>query len=444
MRKTFFPCAGFYAILRKTSGDAVFRAPGTHGKGDFDMANTERIQKDLETLRDMTAPCEEGTTRYSYTPAFREAADYVIAQMQAAGLETREDNAGNIWGLRRGKNPNAPKIISGSHLDTVYCGGYFDGQAGIICALEAARMMQENGDELESDYEVLATVLEEGARFKNLGGSKMAMGVFGEKELDTMTDDDGITLREAMISYGLPGRLDGVCRKEEKVKAFLEVHMEQGSKLERKNLDLGIVDTIFGCRWFDLTVNGVTAHPSTPMDDRKDTSLAAAKLISRLSDKVAKDYAGKATMTVGRISLYPDQINAIPSRAHFTIDYRSGHAEYFEELDRLMAEEIKKVEEEYGVSFTCELYTYTPPTPNSPDIIQAFEESVNELGYTSMHLDSGAGHDAMVFGIYWPIAMLFLPSHLGLTHCKDEWTEYGNVAKGADVLYRAIKKMDAR
>jgi allantoate deiminase len=408
------------------------------------MANAARIQENLEALRDMTAPCEEGTTRYSYTPSFREAADYVIAQMQAAGLETREDNAGNIWGLRRGKNPNAPKIISGSHLDTVNCGGYFDGQAGIICALEAARMMNENGVELESDYEVLATVMEEGARFKNLGGSKLAMGVFTDADLDTNIDDDGVTLRQAMVAYGLPGKLDGVCRKDEKVKAFLEVHMEQGSKLERNNLDLGIVDTIFGCRWFNVTVHGVTAHPSTPMDDRKDTSLAAAKFISRMSDLVAKEYAGKATMTVGRIGTYPDQINAIPSRTHFSIDYRSGHEEYFMELDKIMADEMKKAEEEYGVTFTYELYTYTPPTPNDPAIIESLESSVKELGYRSMHLDSGAGHDAMVFGIYWPIAMLFLPSHLGLTHCKDEWTEYENVAKGADVLYEAIRKMDAR
>ncbi len=408
------------------------------------MANVERMQRDLETLRDMTEPCKEGTTRYSYTPAYRRAADYVIAQMKEAGLEPREDAVGNIYGLRRGKNPDAPKIISGSHLDTVNCSGYFDGQAGIICALEAARMLQENGVELESDYEVVATIMEEGARFKNLSGSKFAMGVFREDMLDSMTDDDGMTLRQAMNEYGLSGDLTGVYRRDEKVKAFLEVHMEQGSRLENQGIDLGIVDTIWGCRWFTLTCKGVTAHPSTPMAERQDTVLAVSKLISRMADLVAEKYVGRATVTVGRVKPYPDQLNAIASETQFTMDFRSGYESCFEELDAALFAELARIEEEYRVKFTYELWSYTPPILNHPDIVESLEASVNELGYTSTHLYSGAGHDAMVFGMYWPIAMLFLPSHLGLTHCKDEWCPYEDVAKGADVLYETIKKMDAK
>ena len=408
------------------------------------MANLERLKQDLETVRDMTAPCEGGTTRYSYTPSYREAADYIMAQMREAGLEPREDAVGNVYGLRRGKTPDAPKIISGSHLDTVRCGGYFDGQAGIFCALEAARMMQENGDELESDYEVMATVMEEGARFKNLGGSKFVMGIHTEEVLDTMTDDDGITLRQAMTEYGLPGNLDGVCRRDEKIKAFLEVHVEQNARLERAGKDLGIVDTIWGCRWFSLTVHGVTDHASTPMDERQDAMLAASQLISRMGDFVTKHCAGKATLTVGRMQLYPDQINAIASRAQFTMDYRSGSVACFNEIDARLEEEIRRIESEYRVKVDCSLYSYTAPILNAAGILESLEESADELGCSFMHLDSGAGHDAMVFGMYWPTGMLFLPSHLGLTHCKDEWTDYKYVAMGADTLYKAIKKIDAR
>lgn len=406
------------------------------------MADAKRIQLDLETLRDITTPCEEGTTRLSYTPAYRKAADYVIAQMRKAGLEPREDHIGNIYGLRRGKNPDAPKIISGSHLDTVNCSGYFDGQAGIICALEAARMMEENGDTLEGDYEVVATIMEEGARFQNLTGSKLAMGEFTEETLDTMVDNDGVTLRKAIRDYGLPGDTEGVCRKDEKVKAFLEVHMEQGPRLEQNRLDLGLVETIWGCRWFTLTARGVTAHPSTLMDVRQDTMLASSKLIARMSDLVAEKYAGRATLTVGKMELYPGNINAIPSRAQFSMDFRTGYEQNFKELDQILQEEIRRVEEEYRVSFTCELFSYAPPTPNSPAIVEALEKAVQEHGYTSMRLYSGAGHDAMIFGIHWPIGMLFLPSKDGVTHCKEEWTDYENVAKGADVLYTAIKKLD--
>ncbi|MBR5475046.1 MAG: M20 family metallo-hydrolase [Lachnospiraceae bacterium] len=408
------------------------------------MANKNRMIKDLETVRDFSAPADGGTTRLTYTPEYRQAADYVIAQMQAAGLETREDGLGNIFGLRRGNNPDAPKIISGSHLDTVKNAGYFDGQAGIFCALEAARMLEENNIQLESDFEVAALVMEEGARYPNVTGSKYIMGVNTDEMLDRLVDDDGITLRQAIQNYGLSGDITGVCRKDEKVKAFLELHIEQNAKLERAGKDVGIVDTIWGGRWFNVTVNGVTDHASTPMEERQDAMLAAAAFIHRMGNFISGEFAPKATMTVGRMNLRPDQINAIANQAKFTIDFRSGYEANFDDIDARMAIEAAQVEKEYRVKVEYSVYSYTPPCPNSLDIVSYLEESVQELGYSSMHLDSRAGHDAMVFGIHWPIAMLFIPSHLGLTHCPDEWTDYEYVAKGADILYETIKKIDAR
>lgn len=406
------------------------------------MADTKRIQENLETLKKMSAPCAGGTTRYSYTPSYREAADYVINIMKEAGLEPHEDNVGNIFGLRRGKNPNAPKIISGSHLDTVGCGGYFDGQAGIICALEAARLMNETNTELESDYEVVATIMEEGARFKNLGGSKFIMGVNTEQDLDSQLDQDNISLRQAITEYGLTPDLSTVCRREEKVKAFLEVHIEQNARLENAGNDMGIVDRIWGCHWFSLKIHGISDHSSTPMEERHDPMHAAAKLIAHMSDFITYDMAGKATLTVGRMSLIPNEINVIPCEADFSMDFRSGRMEYFEQIKEKLAQEVHNIEQEYRVHIDLELYTYTPPIQNDPSIIQALDDSLKESGLKYMHMDSRPGHDAMVFGMYWPTGMLFLPSHLGLTHCKDEWTDYEYVAKGADILFETIKKLD--
>ncbi|MDD2956615.1 MAG: M20 family metallo-hydrolase [Oscillospiraceae bacterium] len=406
------------------------------------MADAKRIQRDLEALRDFSAPGGEGTTRLSYTPAFRKAADYVLEQMRACALEAREDGVGNLYGLRRGLDPAAPKILSGSHLDTVRCSGYFDGQAGIVCALEVARMLEENGVRLRRGFEAVATVMEEGARFKNLGGSKLAMGVWGEAELDGMQDDDGITLREALRAYGLSGNLACVCRRDEPVRAFLEVHMEQGSRLEREGIDLGVVEKIFGCRWFTLTVKGVTAHPSTPMDQRRDAALASVSLISHMARITAEQYAGRATLTVGRMSLYPGEINAIPSRAVFSMDFRSGQESCFEELDGILERECRRTEQEYGVQAQCELYTYTPPTPCAREIVTALEAAAEKSGSSALRMDSGAGHDAMIFALGWPVGMLFLPSRRGLTHCKEEWTDYENVARGADALYKAVLALD--
>lgn len=406
------------------------------------MSNIERIQKNLETLKKISAPCAGGTTRYSYTPSYREAADYVINIMKEAGLEPREDNVGNIFGLRRGKNPNAPKIISGSHLDTVKCGGYFDGQAGIICALEAARLMNETNTKLESDYEVVATIMEEGARFKNLGGSKFIMGINTETDLDSQVDQDNLSLRQAIIEYGLTPDLSTVCRREEKVKAFLEVHIEQNARLENTGNDMGIVDRIWGCHWFSLKIHGTSDHSSTPMEERHDPMHAAAKLISHMSDFITYDMKGKATLTVGRMSLIPNEINVIPGEADFIMDFRSGRMEYFDQIKEKLTQEARKIEQKYFVQIDLELYTYTPPIQNNPSIIQALKDSLEESTLSYMHMDSRPGHDAMVFGMYWPTGMLFLPSHLGLTHCKDEWTDYEYIAKGADILFETIKKID--
>ena len=404
-------------------------------------ANIDRIRENLETIRDMTAPCAGGTTRYSYTPSYRQAADYLIQIMQDAGLKTYEDSVGNIFGVLHGKNSNAPKIISGSHLDTVGCGGYFDGQAGIICALEAARLMKENNDQLEGDYEVVATIMEEGSRFKNLGGSKFIMGINREEDLNQL-DQDGITLRQAISDYGITPDLSTVCRRNENIKAFLEVHIEQNSRLEKAGLDMGIVDRIWGCRWYNVTVHGISDHSSTPMDERHDPMHASSKFLSHMADYITYNIEGKASLTVGRISLIPNEINVIPSEARFTLDFRTGHMDVFNHISKQMELEISLIEKEYGVKIDLELYTETPPIQNSEAVLQALEDSLKESDLKFMHMESRPGHDAMVFGMYWPTAMLFLPSHLGLTHCKDEWTDYSYVAKGAQILYETIKKLD--
>ena len=245
------------------------------------MANAERMEAQLKALSLISEQGEEGTTRLSYTPEYRKGADYIKKLMEEAGLTVREDAAGSVWGLLPGTDPDAPKLISGSHLDTVRCSGFYDGQAGIICALEAARMIKESGKPLKGDFEVVAIPMEEGARFPNLTGSKLAAGVLKEADLDLVKDTEGTTLREAMLSYlGLTGKLDGVDRSKEKVKAFIELHMEQGTLLEDEGIDLGVVDGIFGCYWKTITVRGEVSHPSTPMAKRKDAGLAACRIVS--------------------------------------------------------------------------------------------------------------------------------------------------------------------
>lgn len=406
------------------------------------MADLTRIQKNLEMLRDFSAESEEGTTRLSYTPAYRQAVDYLKMEMEAAGLRTWEDGVGNVYGELKGNDDSAPVIISGSHLDTVSCSGYFDGQAGIICALEAARMLKESGKPLRSSFQVLATIMEEGARFPNLTGSRYIIGENGEAELDTFRDKDGITLREALRSCGFSGDLQNTCRKTESVKAFLELHLEQGIRLESTHTDLGIVETIYGCRWFTVTVNGETSHPSTPMDLRKDAGIAACTLISKLAAEVTERYQNKATVTFGKFENHPNEINAVPGRTVFSVDFRSGKSEILNELEALLKKKLGIMESQFRVHAELVLYSDVPPTPCCAEYSRIMEEQAKALKTSTLRMDSGAGHDAMIFAKRWPAAMIFVPSHNGVTHCPEEWTDYESLCRGADVLCAAVREID--
>lgn len=408
------------------------------------MASLNRIQTDIETLRDISAPCEEGTTRLSYTPAYRKAADYVMRRMEEAGLEVRQDGIGTIYGRLPGTVSSLPPIMSGSHLDTVLCSGAFDGQAGIVCALEAARMLKENKIALKHPFEVVATVMEDGARFPGVAGSRFMAGIYGEAELDSFQDYDGVSLRTAIKEYGLSGDISDVSLKENPPEAFVELHLEQGSILEDNHIQIGIVERIFGGERINITIHGSAAHPSTPMDIRHDSALASFYLITEIAGYVKEKYRGRATITVGRMFLHPNSVNAIPSRTSFVFDIRSGYKEYIEEIRNLIQNMLPGIEEAYKVSCEMSCALHKDPMPTTPLIQEQIERAAQKLKITSKRMVSGAAHDALVMGNICDIGMIFVPSHLGLTHCPQEWTDYENLVSGTDVLYETIIQLDNR
>ncbi len=407
------------------------------------MADAKRIEQDIQALYAISSPCAEGCTQLSYTPAYREGVEYLKKRMAEAGMTVREDNIGTLYGTVDGTNPAAGKIVSGSHLDTVRCAGAFDGAAGIVCALEAARMLRESGQPLESTFEVVATIMEDGARYPGTTGSRFMAGIYGEEELTRLKDDDGIPLIEAMKAYGLSGSLEGVCRRGENAKAFLELHMEQATKLESTGTDIGIVRTINGNAWFKITLRGRTDHPSTPHGVRRDTAFAAFRLLTGLEDHIAREHAGKITVTCGKMALHPDVLNAVPGRAVFTVDFRSPGQERIDAMTEFLHAETARIGQKYDVEYEVEFLKGTPPVENSPNVVDTFERAVKKLGYSSMPMDSGAGHDAMFLRRIWDAGLIFVPSRNGVTHCPEEFTESANLAKGADVLLEAARIIDA-
>jgi len=408
------------------------------------LAIIERLQQDIEFLRNCSEPCEAGTTRLSYTNEYRKGANYIKKQMEDAGLAVREDSVGNIYGLLEGRDPYAPKIITGSHLDTVRCAGAFDGMAGVVCALEVARMLRDNGERLNHSFEVLGTIEEEGSSFGQvLLGSQFIEGSFGEKELDLVSSNNGKTLRQILTEYSQYESPMPACRREDKIKAFIELHTEQGPILESLGIDIGIVERIVAISWLNITVTGFAGHSGTvPMNNRQDAGIGAFNLIVDTNRFVKENYAESATATIGQIKLSPGSSNCIPSKCSFTVDLRSGEINNIEEITRYIHSQALCIEKQCGVAIDIRIASLKHPIQMDKQIQNLIKQSCNELGYTCKQMNSGAGHDAMIFARRWKTGMIFIPCVRGITHHPEECVTWENMAIGTDVLYKTILHLD--
>ena len=411
------------------------------------LTKVERIQKDIESLAQFSCVEGIGCTRFTYTKEFRQAADYIIAEMKAAGLQVREDPVGIIIGRMEGEDPNAPVIMTGSHFDTVKTGGRFDGPAGVVTALETARVLHEEGFKPKCPIEFVALPEEEGARFGGgLFGSRAICGKLKENELETYKDWDGVSIAEAMRGYGLdPSKADESQRKPGDIGLFLELHIEQGPVLENNNIDIGIVDAIVGLRTFVVTVKGRSDHAgTTPLNMRADTMLAAARAITAGTDNALELNDG-TVFTVGRVETVPGGFNIVAKETKFSIDCRSRGLESVDTVIAAVRASLEKsAAENPGLSFDMYESLMANPVPMKAEVKALLEEKSAECGISTMQLLSGAGHDAMIMGSLCDVAMVFVPSKDGRSHVPEEWTDYDQLQNGVEVVCRTIKELASR
>ena len=407
------------------------------------MSDITRIQRDIKRLKSISDPCDAGTTRIGFTPAYRRGADYFESCMAEAGLAVREDSVGNVYGRLEGTDNSLPVILSGSHLDTVHCAGAYDGIAGAVCALEAARMLRENGISLRHSYEVIGTIEEEGTRFGQvLLGSQFITGVFGGKELDGIRDPDGTPLREILKTY-LPAGTCPAYRRDDEILAVLELHDEQGPVLEAENTDIGIVENIVAISWLTVTVTGFAGHAGTvPMPLRQDAAVGACRLIDSIARHTAEHYADSATATVGKLELLPGSSNCIPSKSVFTVDLRSSKMSNIDELTAFIQKNAGEIAKECNLEILINIDSRKNPIEMDKKLCGLIRRSCERLGHSCRNINSGAGHDAMVFSARWPTAMLFVPCVKGITHNPAEHVSPEALAKGTDVLYHTILSLD--
>ena len=399
-------------------------------------ANKHRIQTYIESLARFTATPGNGTTRLSYSKEDAAARRYIKQEMANLGLSVREDAVGNIYGKLEGALKNAPAVIIGSHFDSVPNGGSFDGPAGIIAGLEVAALFQEYGLEPQYPLEVIAMIEEEGSRFGGgVLGSRMIAGQITPADLYEMKDSIGLSAAAAMEKLGFNAA--DICsarRTGNDVKAFLELHIEQGPLLEEGAQDVGIVQMIVGMTEIRITVRGRSGHAgTTPMEGRADALAAAVSILNELPG-IASDESDLPVLTVGKLDVLPNGANVIPNQVVFTVDIRSANSDTIKrilrKIDKLVADA-----ERPGISLSIDELLYAEPVEMSANIQSLLIGNCEKLGLRYRKMVSGAGHDAMIFAGFTDTGLIFVPSKDGISHTPEEWTDYAQLQKGIEVAF---------
>ena len=398
----------------------------------------DNIIKALDALQEFTATPGCGVTRFPYSKEARDACSYLKKLMEAVGLAVRMDNSGAVIGRLEGKSPAT--IMIGSHFDSVKHGGAYDGIAGVVCAIEVARLLKESGTELGYSLEVIATNDEEGARFNvGLFTGKVLLGQLSSEDLKAQVDADGVSVYQAMAAYGLKPE-EIAEHKRDDIKAFIEIHIEKGPVLEAEHKEIGIVDVIVGIKRARIRINGRADHAGTmPMHMRKDALEQATKVISKIGDRAR--LFRNCVATVGYLQVEPNVMNIIPQSVTFVVDIRGVDEETIMTQYYSLLADLDKMSLESGLTYDVENLLYAEPVRMDEEIKGHFETSCIERQYDYMHLPSGAGHDAQIFGAQLPAAMLFVPSAGGRSHCPEEKSEAKDLAKAVLVAYDALQTM---
>jgi len=403
-------------------------------------SNVERIKKDIESLARFNATPGNGLTRFTYSKEDRKARDYIKREMANMGLKVYEDAVGTIVGRLEGRQNKAPAVMIGSHFDSVKNGGNFDGPAGVVTGLEIARVLKEKNLTVEHPIEFIAMIEEEGGRFgSGLIASRAMTGNLTRDDLDNYVDSDGISMAEAMRDFGFdPDRFQESVREPESLKAFFELHIEQGPVLEQSGNEIGLVEKIVGIHQLEVTVNGRPDHAgTTPMNMRKDAMDMASKVISKISHFA--DNADNGTVaTVGNLNVHPGAMNIIPGKVTFTVDIRSPKEQCVQRVYADIDQELTDISESMGMNFSIEEKMRVSPLRFSEKILEKMKYHTKKLGYSHKIMSSGAGHDAMMMAQITDVGLLFVPSKNGRSHCPEEWTDYEDLAKGVDVLLNTI------
>ena len=394
----------------------------------------KRLETTIEELGRVGATERGGLTRLALSDEDKRGRDLMIAWMREAGLRVTVDQMGNIFGERAGE-PGRPPVMMGSHVDSVPTGGKYDGQLGVLCALEAIRTLNDQRVRTRHPVTLVIFTNEEGARFQPaMIASGVMAGKIALEDAYNARDKDGLRLVDELERIGYLGSEPCVPRP---LRAYLELHIEQGPQLEEEGLAVGVVEGIVAIAWSRLTIHGVQDHAGpTPMRIRHDALVAAAEVVAGVRG-IARQLGGDLVTTVGNLTVAPNIVNAIPGRVSLSIDMRDPSDATLDRarplLDRVVAEACARE----SVTHELEHYWRVPSTTFDREVVDAVERAAGAAGARHRRILSGAGHDAQYMAAIGPTGMVFVPSRDGRSHCEEEFTAMDDIEYGANTLLGA-------
>jgi N-carbamoyl-L-amino-acid hydrolase len=413
------------------------------GVGDPDALAPEksRIAADLAELSGFADPDEAGWTRRVFSEPYRASRAWVRARMRDAGLDVCEDDAGNLIGLLPGTT-GAPALVTGSHTDTVSRGGRFDGVVGVLGAIEFARRLRETGMRLAHDLLVVDFLGEEpNAHGVSCIGSRAIAGLISPGYLD-QRDGNGVTLGRALESAGRsPSDMLRARWRPDDVAAFVELHIEQGPVLQRRQADIGVVTAIAGIERVMAAFTGRADHAGTmPMTDRRDALAAAAQAILTVEQIGCGE--PDAVATVGDLKTAPGALNIVPESARIWAELRSPSQAWLGTARKRVVQDIADLAQARGVEVELDWLNDQDPVPTTLGVQDVIAAASQSLGQRWTSIVSGAGHDAAHLAALAPMGMIFVPSRDGRSHCPEEWTDLDQIGAGVHALAATMVSLD--
>jgi len=398
--------------------------------------NEQRLWSSLMELAQIGATAKGGVKRLALSDLDKQGRDLVVSWGRQAGLSITVDKIGNVFMRRAGRNPSLPPVMSGSHIDTQPTGGKFDGNYGVLAALEVIRTLNDHQIQTEAPLEVAFWTNEEGSRFVPvMMGSGVFCGAFSLEHAYAAKDTEGKTVAGELARIGYLGTEEP---GQHPIGAYFEAHIEQGPVLEDADKVIGVVPGVLGLSWYDCIVTGMEAHAGpTPMGLRKDALQVATKIMQEVVN-IGNRYPPYGRGTVGMVQVFPNSRNVIPGEVKFSMDLRNVSSDLLDTMHNDILAFIDRTSRESGLHISVERVSYYPPCPFHPDCVGAVRKATEQLGYSTMDVVSGAGHDAIYTARLAPSGMIFVPCKDGISHNEIEDAKSEHLAAGCNVLLHAM------